>query len=105
MTYELCKKLKDAGFPQKDSVRYIFMLDRSDQVYVPELSELIEVCRDSFWKLEIHGGSGGGENGIMIENLPGPWFAYSHKLELAGSTPEEAVAQLWLELQKQHGND
>ncbi len=114
--YELAKKLKDAGFPQKeygfygDGERYQFrethdpyepnnrtmwvryyseewIQNHLDEiVYFPSLSELIEACgsyfdflqnkEDSYgWRAV----SGGGEEG-------------------SGSSPETAVANLWLAL-------
>ncbi len=86
MDYELAKKLKEAGFPQKkqdietEEGTYI-------GVYVPNLSELIEVCGNDFVRL------------VGILDLE--WDAvdtldkYYH-----GSTPEQAVANLWLALKK-----
>jgi len=82
MDYELCKKLKDAGFPQP-------IIDKSSAdddflCYVPTLSELIEACGDRFhglWR--------------MMDN----WYTKSDiGQEVKSSTPEEAVALLWLEL-------
>lgn len=98
MNYELAKKLKDAGFPQIG--RGLFMigdgtpiklvepgevisLDESNPVvYLPTLSELIEACGESFKSLELVGGH----------------FYTNDCWER--ETPEEAVANLWLALQK-----
>lgn len=112
MTYELCKKLKDAGFPQTgkgelyeteegrlsrekmgpiDSVgTYLTQV-----VYFPTLSELIEACGNKFEAFERHEHAQGtkwcavgyidGEDDVRV---------FTEK------TPEEAVANLWLALNK-----
>lgn len=89
--YELAKKLKDAGFPQE--MKDGSMLDDGlnnegygpETAYDPTLSELIEACGESFVMLG-HRGSG--------------WFSESISNIGNGTTPEEAVANLWLELNK-----
>lgn len=122
MTYELVKELKDAGFPQHydsrwgrfyymydasdndqtliqhqtDHVCYDNALDDSQLTFVPTLSELIEACGDCL---------------SHIKKYNGNWWAVSHcghpehepggnNLEMAEITPEEAVARLWLALNK-----
>jgi hypothetical protein len=86
MTYELAKKLKDAGFPEKYT---------KDCKCLPvlSLSNLIEACGERFFELHYHERDG--------------WSAQSNiftgfdTLEKGGySSPEEAVANLWLSLQK-----
>lgn len=99
LTYGKAKELKDAGFPQK----YINIYDQtcSDPkhgtlahmgvccgLYEPTLSELIEACGDAFLQLYrvcdgVWGASAGG--------LDGPE---------KGNTSKEAVANLWLALNK-----
>lgn len=103
MNYELAKKLKDAGFPQeKKQGKYRFenefetdelVLEIEQPIYVPTLSELIEACG---W--------------ISLDpDYLGRWIAIERALKdspnsdepargASGSTPEEAVALLWLEL-------
>ena len=93
MNYELCKKLKDMGFPQKfvDGRKAIVNSDNTAYCFEPTISELIEACGDKFeclyrivnpdlstkhWQT----------HGFDVENLP------------CGSTPEESVANLWLAL-------
>lgn len=102
--YNLAKKLKEAGFPQEDGV-YLYENGNGDigvcstkynkkhdlgGYYVPALSEMIEACGDGF------------------ENLF-KWYSgwicnfddlYSPDGDSEGDTPEEAVAALWLELNK-----
>ena len=105
MNYELAKQLKDAGFIQNphehsESPNAWFDVDgnlgdwKNDEndVYNPTLSELIESCGDRFsflrrvrtdyWEA------------IKINPIPEfPQYPF-------GSTPEEAVANLYLELNK-----
>ena len=109
MNYELAKQLKDSGFPQnlqignrfvtKNNIQYFCenyetkSLYEKDSAKIPTLSELIEACGDRFWKLE---GSKGNwhafyQNTIIPEAKLGQ-----------GSTPEEAVAKLWLEINQQN---
>jgi len=87
MNYELAKQLKDAGFEKKSGAP-IFI---EDDFFPPSLSELIEVC-------------GKGFHGIYIADN---WKAHGFKSDnefddiyTMGSTPEEAVANLWLALNK-----
>ena len=112
MTYELAKKLKDAGFPQ--TLKYcpiwenLYYLNgeivqgafkesklKDGMVKVPTLSELIEACGDKLESLN------------QIEE--GKWEAWSTILGTMGDegkeitygfTTEEAVANLWLALNK-----
>lgn len=89
ITYELAKKLKDAGFPQYNhSPEYRGdRLNESPNIpYEPTLSELIEACGDGF---------------INLYNFGSFWqtnFKDGMAGETAGKTPEEAVANLWLKL-------
>ena len=81
MNYELAKKLKDAGFPWQDRN----VLTSSSY---PTLSELIEACGSEFISLQ-------------NKNLLG-WYSVANTQSGIktgeGSTPEEAVANLWLAL-------
>ncbi len=94
MNYELAKKLKNAGFPQKGmDCNWITNPEAElEEIYVPTLSELIEACGDKFYGIH--------------RMVSGIWIAFmydiedsSRQVEAPGSTPEEAVALLWLELQ------
>lgn len=107
MTYELAKELKDAGFP---NYRMGVMATHDEELlekdwetyrgsYSPTLSELIEACMagkfgvgvDHFAQL----------NAVRLESLDIEWEAWSNMNVCAkGSTPEEAVAKLWLALNK-----
>lgn len=100
LSYDTCRTLKEAGFPQKQP---IFIpdgsFDESKGVYIPNLSELIEACGDEFYNLT--------KSSILTK-----WYAkvskktevdgqtFSRFIESEGSTPSEAVARLWLALNK-----
>lgn len=99
MTYELAKQLKDAGFTfiqvstdplaRRSDTLYAFGDGKS--YYEPTLEELIEACGDiivGFRRLVDFGW----EVFYEEESLEEIFFQ--------GITPEEAVAALWLELNK-----
>ncbi len=107
MTYELAKELKDAGFPQHldgnkqmngDPMRFHAepcVGEHETCIYIPTLSELIEVCGNDFRSitvtlLPLKAWHCTGVNASATEVL-----ATFH-----GLTPEEAVARLWLALNK-----
>jgi hypothetical protein len=101
MNYELCKELKDAGFPQARVPRlYPIAMEigeirkpelTSEMVeeagaYAPTLSELIEACGKPI-TLNV---------GVATTSATQPLSGeYAN-----GPTLEEAVARLWLELNK-----
>jgi len=95
--YQLAHDLRDAGFPQIGRGTQIGPSDKlvwraGDRVYMPTLSELIEACGKRFWMLE------------ACDLEAGNWHASGYaaaKIEDAyGSSPDEAVARLWLALNK-----
>ncbi len=99
MNYELAKKLKDSGFPKENSFdESVTFIDSNGTLrygnelspeynpcLIPTLSELIEACEDNFLSLALFGKT---------------WQAFRQKnIEpVHGSTPEEAVANLWMQL-------
>lgn len=90
MDYETAKKLKDAGFP--DDKIEVDWKDPNNVIH-PTLSELIEACGENFSALEVY-------REDWVE-----WEAYQRNygtpnISGKGSTPEIAVATLWLELNK-----
>lgn len=100
MTYELAKELKDAGFPKSES--WIdngssFWIDNGELCWeVPTLSELIEACGDGFVILERYSSAEYGcMEPIQVYDGGNPLEEITH-----GKTPEEAVARLWLALNK-----
>ncbi len=91
ISYETALELKNAGFPQGP----VHVLPRDlnkEPVYTPTLSELIEVCGKPFelrwlpdWDKWL------AEHTNYIDSPPEQGY---------GSTPEEAVARLWLLINK-----
>jgi len=96
--YTLAKELKEAGFPS-DWEGFCGHCGYSGGANSPTLSELIEAC---------------GEEGFRLTQMARGWLAEKgevyfsgnmvHRFEHAeykhGDTPEEAVARLWLALNK-----
>lgn len=120
MNYELAKKLKEAGFPQKYEPlceHQRKMMERGEMwggfeamkhqetcdepgACVPTLSELIEACGDGFKGLWRH---------LEKKSIDGKswtatrWKRRGHFMKYWGNTPEEAVSNLWLALnQEEH---
>lgn len=97
--YSLAKQLKDAGFPQiKAYGQYLPDTEsgRIDVAYAPSLSELIEACGKDFNCL-VHTTNGG------VDSDKEFWSAGVDAISINwsnGHTPEEAVAKLWLALNK-----
>lgn len=104
MNYELAKELRDAGFPPPGPYIKNGVLEfvgewahNGDKIYVffPTLSELIEACSIegfSLKKVSEHATREDGENWACIAGVHGA----------TGSSPEEAVARLWLALNTTH---
>jgi len=90
MNYELAKKLKDAGFPQVIDFRSGQFYEEGEDVANPSLSELIEACD----KLNGFGQLGRANGGWNV------WQLGVRYPKAFSETPEEAVASLWLELNK-----
>ena len=117
MSYELAKELKDAGFPQTNGDHYVgkevwdetMQSDyetrntplRSTWIKCQTLSELIEACGVGFKELELIGlgKDGWGHLGKIVEMWEARSSIRGVLIEVA-STPEEAVARLWLALNK-----
>lgn len=91
--YELAKKLKEAGFPQKLHDKEICCTQEGIgchcEPYKPTLSELIEACGDGFQS---------------VKHFAGRWFIYMPNEQMTEfkerqfPTLMEAVANLWLAL-------
>lgn len=95
MNYELSKKLKDAGFPQKKSGIFAFdevyetdegNLITGNSAYKPSLSELIEACGEKFSFIEKQHGY---EN-----NLSWTALDYEGEYRTFGSTPELSLIHI-----------
>lgn len=90
MNHELAKKLKDAGFKSSKNFggeqKLLIYADEAEWMS-PTLSELIEACGDRFFAL--------------YRQYPERNYradAWKGDEKALGSTPEEAVANLWLAL-------
>lgn len=97
ITYELAKRLRDAGFP--GSERWgenggKMMVDIFD---VPTLEELIEACGERYTLLKRERDGHWRATGAIRASQKRERFREVH---LYGSTPEEAIAMLWLALNK-----
>ena len=106
MTYEVAKQLKDAGFPQRfnrgaafnaQGVMVYFTADKQGKVSdtdvsIPSLNELIKACGDKFGGLE-HFPDESSNKFRVFSRPDGALSFFAH-------TPEEAVAKLWLLLNK-----
>lgn len=86
MTYELAKQLKDAGWK-------VNLYDKTKEFSSISLSELIEACGDKIYVLctAIY------HDKESLQIIHG-WAC--NGMVSFGKTPEEAVAKLWLELNK-----
>ena len=113
MNYKLAKQLKEAGFPQELKVgdRYYENVGENRKeavtnvsvtmvltmcVKIPTLSELIEACGDGFRALRL-------DSSMKTENNE-QWACdrVEHGVfeTFIGKTPEEAVAKLYIKLNK-----
>ena len=112
MDYELCKKLKEAGFPQEiqNYSPTLYYVEKENSVEsgeafyphvklppnyckVPTLSELIEACGEVFTSLEWLGGVG------STAEWEATAFENHEQVAIGeGRTPEETVANLYLDL-------
>jgi len=102
MNHELAKKLRDAGLKVKHNPDFCVhngctfnedYIEKPDITHFPTLSELIEACGDRFASLHLL--------------LDGEWQALAYMVEFSsivpegiGNSSEEAVANLWLALNK-----
>lgn len=118
ISYELAKQLKDAGFPQDLYVgdrhysfishprmgipsqwsvnirtAEIYLPVKDDECKIPTLSELIEACGDRFYSLVY---ATDNDWRCFVESRDQEDYISSSQ----GSSPEEAVANLWLALNK-----
>ena len=104
MDYELAKELKDAGFPEITRIGAELNLQRYrplhkvDAPSFPYLQELIAECGDSFEFLGRNRNGGGGWVAGKETDLT--YFGESLMMENY-ATPEEAVARLWIALNKE----
>lgn len=89
MRDELAHQLREAGFPYPpDIAEFIEQKFKEGFSVMPSLRELLMAC--------------GGKNLKLTADASGRWYAYSYinAVGTEGDTPEEAVAKLWLKLNK-----
>ena len=86
MTYELAKKLKDAGYEMDYNLDAFSEFDKRTAHIHLHLADLIEACGEEFFSLAYPGKD-------LWEAHQSPMGLYTQ-----GKTPEEAVAKLWLSL-------
>lgn len=98
MNYELALELKNAGFPYDwEQLENLGVMPRSASIQTtPTLSELIEACGEKFVRLE--------KVAAYFQAYSNIWI-YGDRdtkgyIAASGSTPEYAVAYLWLALNK-----
>lgn len=97
MNYSLAKELYSAGFPMKQvgetkQVDLGWSLDTQQTFAFPTLEEIIEACADGFeqlWNVRKDDCADDHE-----------WEAHTKGFCMVGKTPSEAVARLWLALNK-----
>lgn len=99
MNYELAKELKDAGFlqPDKDNYYpgdYLGGHAENERAYAPTLEELIEACGENNFTLQHPNGAD-----FWTAGTSDTWMGDKTAVG-QGSTPTEAVARLWLALNK-----
>ena len=117
MDYTLAKELKDAGFPQLLGHDLIYpdgRITRAHETFVPDsdaarlptLSELIEACGGNTIRKDDE--KTGGRYAFHLRATRTGWYAgffdvtfeELEQMGEQGATPEEAVARLWLALNK-----
>jgi len=103
MNYELALELKEAGFPltvyseqrlMNSGTQDVRVTPDGDPIRFPTLSELIEACGEDFYWL-IRGQVSKKNKTPMWEAKAVPSLVIE---DAEGLAPEEAVANLWLEL-------
>lgn len=101
MDYTLAKQLKEKGFPdnvysfyrcqhEDNPHSFLEMEDSCEHVPFPQLKELIRECGKDIKSLEQN----------FDGSLDWKWDAHTDGFSMIGDTPEEAVARLWLEINK-----
>ena len=100
--YTLVKELKDNGFPHNDWT--VTSLDSFPPIVYfnnpPTLSELIEACGDGIHSIRKGIWKGNGNWMASQDSLDSAGNSYPVEPVGTGDTPEEAVAKLWLAINK-----
>lgn len=90
------------GFVGSQAAPFV-VFEGEETIYsIPTLSELIEACGDRFWKIEKHGSvfyAYRTQRKIHVDSASSLFeFVKGVDTRAQGTTPEEAVANLWLAL-------
>lgn len=99
MTIKLAKQLKDAKFPFRrwtTELQEQLIWDDGKADKEPTLSELIKACGNRFDELSRDETNRGGEWLAIWGDNQDPSITHTGQ----GQTPEEAVAKLWLQINK-----
>jgi hypothetical protein len=95
MDYALAKELKDAGYPQIRRDGFFLYAEQvpyaprnAEKAYAPALHELLDACGERFYGLRRTGDGWEASDGEQAFIDP-------------CKTPDEAVARLWLALNKE----
>lgn len=86
MNYELAKELEQLGFPKVGIQEFRYGMSE-EVIYYPRLSDLIEACGSKFGALMVG-------PGLSL------WTVRGNGVEIHAESPIEAVARLWLALNK-----
>ena len=103
--FELSKELKEAGYPQErqkympelDGINIYFEGNQEDPTgsfKIPTLSELIDACGERFYALTK------ARDGWMTQGFNNDEGDPANMIIKRSDTPEEAVARLWIALNK-----
>ena len=96
MDFRLALKLKDAGFPQRNNIRAQAFHERKDEyIFAPTLEDLIKACDERMEGLDLKRKFKGVEVYWQAQVVKNTVF-----VDAEGDTMEEAVANLWIELNK-----
>lgn len=101
MNYELALKLKNAGFKQEGKGTYYGLLfgdSTLNGTYLPTLEELVDACEEVvLWPYDRKWYAGKPNDGDLGGRGTNYYDEYPSPCE-EGSSPSEAVANLWLSL-------
>ena len=106
ISYKLAKQLKEAGWSYHSNGEWINEKGYSQEdgvgVYIPTLSELIEAVQEINNSKDFHleADSGGYWQVSICVNRTNPKKPKTWKSWIKGKSPEEAVAKLWIKLNK-----
>jgi len=92
--YKLAKQLKEAGYPQHEEGTCTRGACYGFDYCMPTLEELIEACGKNFRQVLLH------SNGSRLWTAKGGMQKFGKWSLFSGHTAHEAVAKLWLALNK-----